>query len=112
MEIGNLRQRITIRAKTRTPDDSGGHSEAWSDLATVWAKVENAAGALGTGSRSLFERMGLQTIYTHRMTIRYRTGIEDYQRVLYDGKEYEIHAIENIGERDEYLRLYCKEAKT
>jgi len=92
MNIGKLRQRITIQRKSRDEDDSGypipkPDTEEWEDVATVWAAREPLRG------REFFAAAAVQYEKTVRFRIRYRKGIKPGMRVLCDGVAYEIYAV-------------------
>lgn len=90
MNIGKLRQRITIQRPGRTEDDAGypiPNPTDWEDVATVWAAREPLRG------REFFAAAAVQYEKTVRFRIRYRKGIKPGMRVLCDGVAYEIYAV-------------------
>jgi SPP1 family predicted phage head-tail adaptor len=75
MQSGKLRQLVAIEQKTRTRDSFGADQELWSTVALVYAGFEALSG------RELFAAQKLSPDVTHKITIRYRTGILAQMRV-------------------------------
>lgn len=103
MNPGQLNKRITLQQKTTAGDGAGGVTETWSDVATVWAAVEPLNGP------ERYQAQKLQTIITHKVTIRYRVGVSPKMRVVYSGRILEIVEVIDPNERHEQLRLLCEE---
>lgn len=105
MKISDLRSRITIQQKTRTPDGIGGATVSWTDLDTVWARVESMA----TRERYYADKLAPNT--SHQITIRYRTDITAQMRVMYDGRMFSVvgDPIVKDEQKKKYLVLYCVE---
>jgi SPP1 family predicted phage head-tail adaptor len=98
MRAGNLDRRITIRQSTEVQDSYGEEIATWSDLADVWAQRLELSGA----ERWNAEQVVAQIACKYR--IRYRTGITVLHRLMDGTKEYDIHAVLEIG-RHEGLEL-------
>lgn len=86
MEPGRLRHRVSLQGVTRTDDGGGGYTEAWGDLATVWAAVEPLQGS------EQIRAMQTEAAATHRVRMRYRAGVHAGQRVIHEGRGFEIVA--------------------
>ncbi|MDB4952079.1 MAG: head-tail adaptor [Gemmatimonadetes bacterium] len=100
---GDLRQRVTLQSKVRTPDGGGGGAEAWVDGKTVWAEVMPLDG------RELVQAMQVHPSVSHRVTIRYRAGVSSAMRALYAGRVLDIRSVVDRDERHEALQLLCVE---
>jgi SPP1 family predicted phage head-tail adaptor len=78
---------------------------------TVWGSIN----ATGGGERVFGEQIEGRS--THSLVIRFRRDVTAANRVKYayavGGTNYErlfnINRVENVGERDRYLKLYCTE---
>jgi SPP1 family predicted phage head-tail adaptor len=85
MKAGNLDRRITIlRASVTGTDDAGHPVRTWTPLATVWAEKRDVSDG---------ERWRAQEVAAHvttRFRIRWGLGVTTQDRVLHDGREYEI----------------------
>ena len=89
MDAGALRDRITIKRETNTPDGSGGYDRSWSELATVWANVTSLNG------REAVLGHVLQGISTFQIVIRHRTDIEPAMQILWGSRELNVHSAED-----------------
>lgn len=105
---GNLRERVTIRAKTRTVDGVGRDTESWSTqvAANVPASVDPLMG------QELMTAKQLQSEVTHKVRMRYRTGILPTMRIEYRSRNLQILEVLNVGERRRMIELRCKEMVT
>lgn len=93
MRAGKLDRRITIRRKTITWSGSGEPIETWADLATVWAQQRPNRGGERFATRQL---VGTAVMTFH---IRYRAGLTVQDRIVYDGKTWDIADIREIGRK-------------
>lgn len=94
MMSGRLDRKITIQEPTTTYDSYGEPVESWSDLAIVWAEVRQQS------AREMWES-GKVSEVEMMFRIRYRSGIDETCRVVYDGKNYDITGEpREIGRRD------------
>lgn len=72
--VGELDKRVKLQTRSETAASAGGTTETFSDVATVWAKVEPlAVGKYIAGAQ-------VEKVATHRVTIRYRS---DYKAITY-----------------------------
>ena len=111
MSIGRMQHSLVIQGNSRTSDNGGGVTTAYTTVATVFGSIK----ATG-GSERLFGDQ-LEGRSTHEITIRFRRDVTNKNRIKYayavDSTNYErlfnINRVENVGERDRYLKLYCTE---
>lgn len=87
MRAGQLRQRVTLQRKIITRDSFNAEVVEWSTFATVWAKIETIG-----GSESISIEQGAATL-THKITIRYRSGLVPTMRVVWDDHTFNIEAV-------------------
>lgn len=102
MHPGNLDQRITLQAKTRTADNMGGAVETWGNFAsvpTVWAQVIPARGNEAVNG----ERVDATGRFT--FVIRNRTDVAENDRIVWLSENYNIRHIERRGGRPLYLYI-------
>ena len=99
MNPGKLRHRVVILEKQTSVDPDGYPTENWVNVATVWASVEPIAG------REYFRAAAVQAQHQVRFTMRYRKDITPDMRLVYDGQEYEIKAILDLGGRRSWLQV-------
>lgn len=98
---GELDERVAIQARSRTPDGAGGYSEAWSTVATVWARVRPLSGR----ERLLGEQ--LEAPRNYRVTIRRRAVTADH-RLLWRGVALNVRFAPLVGSRELYQDLDCE----
>lgn len=102
--LGKLRHRVAIQAVTRTQAANGEVSEAWADVATVWAFVEPVT------SREIYAAQQAQVSVTHRVTLRYRSDLTvTGHRLAFNGRYLAISGLRNVEERNSWLQVDCLE---
>jgi SPP1 family predicted phage head-tail adaptor len=104
MRPGKLRHGIAIERVAETQDADGSVIEAWSTYATVHGSIEPISG------REYFAAQSTQADVTHRIGIRYLSGIVPKMRVKYGSRIYDILSVINIDERNRELQLMCRES--
>jgi SPP1 family predicted phage head-tail adaptor len=103
IDPGMLRTELALQAATLIPDGMGGSTEDWTETALVFARVEPA-------SAHVFRRANrdVQEV-THRMTIRYRDGIEPGMRFVKSNRIFRILTVIDPDETGRYLVLNTAE---
>ena len=100
MKPEELRHRVEVQAQQATFDEIGQPSTAWQTVAQLWANVRYVSGLSAIKS-------GADTSVT-KVSIRVRHGAFNAgQRVLHDGKVFDIQAVLPDGRR-EYVDLVCE----
>jgi SPP1 family predicted phage head-tail adaptor len=103
-DIGKARHRLALQAVSTVADALGGQSEMWATEATIWARVEPLSG------RELVQAQQVASEATHRVTIRYRTGVTTAKRFKLGTRTLNITSVINPGELGETLVLLCTES--
>ncbi len=65
------------------------------------------------GFKRLFQHFAAQSTQadvTHRITLRYMSGITPKMRVNYNSRIFDILSVINVGERNRELQLMCRES--
>ena len=106
MRLGPLRHRVTFESRKTGRDEFGQPLEGWDFVATLWASVEPFAG------RELMTAQQTQSEITHRIRCRYRAGIETAQRILFDGRAFDIQSAINAREIGASLEILAIEGLT
>lgn len=101
MRAGSLRQQITIERRVDNVSTVGQPIPTWSTYAIVPAAAEPERG------QEFFAANQLEGTEPTRFRIRYLSGISNRNRVVFDGKVWDIRAIVNVYERDREMHLYC-----
>lgn len=87
LAAGSLRDRITVRRLTDTPNGRGGFSRGWS---TVIADLP--AEVLGQSGREELIANTFQGVASFKITVRYRNDLRATDQVLWNGLELNIVA--------------------
>lgn len=103
MSINALNKRITIQSPPTAQDSYGELTGSWSDVSTVWASVVPIVG------REYFQAETVQSEISHKIRIRYKSGIVPKMRVKFGSRYFEIQSVLNYKEGNAELQLMCKE---
>lgn len=103
---GMLRHIVAFQSPPSTPDGQGGYDGAWTPIATA-AAVRGAITPL-SGSERYFAGQ-LESPVTHRFVTRYRTDITTKDRMVYEGRVFQVRAILDIEERKRWLDIKLEE---
>lgn len=103
---GRLRHKITIQAPNPSVDAGGGRADPWASptkICDAQASIEPLRGY------EQFRYMQLEDAVTHRIRMRYRSGILAKHRVVFGSRTFNIRSVINIQERNKVLELMCEE---
>lgn len=104
MRAGMLRHYVTIQSRSTTPDTYGEPAQTWSTLyADQPASVQPLSG------RELINAQAIQSDVTHRVRMRYVSGVEVKHRILFGSRVLDIRAVRNVDERGAELEMLCTE---
>lgn len=99
---GRLDKRITIQRKTLTDNEYGEPVETWADLVTLWAIYLPARGSERFAAQQQIAE--IDTVFR----IRYRQNITVTDRIIYNGRTYDIKAVVDMCGRKDGIELYAK----
>ena len=94
LEAGKLDRRIRVQRATATTDALGTEVQAWADLSEVPASVE------WVRDSERFRAAEVSAGVEVRFVVRWGLGVTVEDRVLYDGRVWEISAVKEIGRRE------------
>lgn len=101
MDIGKLRERITIQQPGIVQDDTGGAVPGWTDFAAnVPAKKRDLSG------REYVAADAVQNSAVTEFEIRYLAGVVEKMRVVHETVNYDIEAV--LGEGRVSRKLMCR----
>jgi len=106
MRAGELRHRLTIESPQRLSDGAGGATVTWAPVASVWAHINPVSAREFTSAEQRAEKV------THTITLRFRNDIDATMRLIGEGRIFNIEAIINEAERDQWLVCSCVEGVT
>jgi len=104
MQSGELKKLITLQYETKTADGMGSFTVVWTDLATVWAAIWPIS------ANEIVQSMQTNMIISHRVRIRYRSGVLSSWRIKFGDRYFNIVSIINPSERGEWLDIMAKES--
>lgn len=103
MRAGRLRKRVSIQQPVQAVNAYGERIVTWSTVATVWAAVEPLRG------REMFDAEQVQAEISHRVILRYRSGLDSTYRLLLASRVLQIQTVIDVDERHRELHLMCRE---
>lgn len=103
MRSGTLRHRIEIQGESVTRDSYGGETKSWTTSATVWASINPLSGR----ERLAAQQVNAET--THKITMRYHSGLTPENRIKFGSRIFDIEEILNTGENNVELVIMARE---
>lgn len=91
-----------MQRKSVSQDSYGAEIESWGEFAAVWAAVRPLQG------REFWSVQGEQGEAATEITIRYLAGVQVEDRVICEGRTYDIEAV-TWDERQREMVLMCRE---
>lgn len=102
-----LRHRLTLQQEIKTADGAGGYVRSWQNVADLWAEIDSANGK-SYGHEKLYAGQ-VQAEISHKVMIRYRSGISTAMRLLFGNRVFNIRSIRNVQENNDVLELLVEE---
>ena len=100
---GDMNQLITLKTRAMTGDfDDTDFLELFTNNGDVWAAIQTSA-----SGEVVFDSVGTETLVTHRIYINYIEGLTKEVWVEFNGNNYDILSVENLDERNEFMKLNC-----
>lgn len=99
-----LTHRITLQSPTNAQDANTG------EVTVTWANsvADEPAEVVPVSGKEFLQSNATQAGVDTRMTIRWRSGIEPTMRVVFDGQNYNIHAVLPDPSNRRWLTLMCE----
>ena len=102
IRAGQLRHSVAIQSATESRD-SYDVDFAWATVATVRASISPLS-----GTESIVADQE-QATATHKVVMRYWSGLTTSHRLLWGSRVLEIQSIVDVDERNRRIELLCKE---
>jgi SPP1 family predicted phage head-tail adaptor len=104
LTAGMLRHIVEFQNPPAIADGQGGVEGSWTTHAS------NVRGALRpvSGNERYFGQQ-LESAVTHHFFMRYRNDITAKQRLVYEGRNFQVRAVIDIEERKQWLDLLVEE---
>ena len=94
MKLRPMDRRIIFAIRSETQNSLGEMIETWPVFATVWAQVKNMAG------REKIDANARRADADVQFMILWLADVVPTMRIVFDGRNYDILAIAEIGRRD------------
>jgi len=97
IDPGQLTAELALEAMQPVADGMGGYRETWSEIGTVWGRIE----PVSTSQRDFGIRPRPEV--THRILVRFRDDISSDKRFRKGGRIFSLRAVHDADERGRYL---------
>lgn len=101
--VGTFRHSILIEQLVRTPDGQGGNTSAWTTFKSLKARIDPLR------ARQIDFGQKLEHRVTHRICMRFFTGLTSEMRVNFGGRIFHIQGIRNPQERNRFYEVDARE---
>ena len=101
--IGDMNKRATLLENSFKTDSAGNTADNWQAYASVWATL------IWQGYRIKTVADVSKSIASYTIAIRRRTDTEPNQRISFEGRLFEIVAINDEGSDKSFVHLICEE---
>lgn len=101
--IGTMTDRVQLQRRVTSDESEGGELAVFTPIATVWARVRQL------GARQAFASDARGQSMSHGVTIRHRTDLKAGDRIVWQGRELSIEALDDINGARAYLSCQCSE---
>jgi SPP1 family predicted phage head-tail adaptor len=104
--VGSLRHRLDFKSVGSTTDSFGVTINTTpTTIATLWGSIEPISG------RELELINAVQAEVTHKVVIRYNSGIDASDQFTHDSRVFQIESVRDADERKAYMLILAKELK-
>ena len=103
MRAGSLRHKIVFQQLTVANDTWGHSSETWTDEFTTYASIWTLRGV------ERMESMKLDNEITHKIRVRYRSGLHPKMRIRFGERYFNILSMVDPDERHIYYEIMADE---
>ncbi|GHD06492.1 phage head closure protein [Tianweitania populi] len=103
IEPGSLRTELALEDVTLSEDGAGGHVEHWTEVATVFARLEPVRADARFGADQSLESV------THRVTLRFRDLVKSGMRFRLGARLFDIVTVHDPDESGRYLVCRTRE---
>ena len=97
IRAGLLDRRVVLQRRVEQADSHGQAIATWVQIAEVWARVEPLGGREGYGQQQFVATGDL------RFTLRWRPDVTPLERIVYDGRDYDIVSVADQGRHEALL---------
>ncbi len=103
MRIDNLRNLVTIQQRSTTESTPWDDTVTWADHVERWADVKPVS------AKERMRNQGPSSEATYTMALRWEDDLlSDQDRIVWDGRTFDIVGIINVDERDVEMNVMLK----
>jgi len=95
----NLDKLITIEKRGEAQDSTGQPKETWTRQAPVWASIRPVSG------REYYNASGPRAEITHEIVLRHNPKIAPRDRIVFEGRIFDVISPLNVSEQNRYTKL-------
>lgn len=99
VDLGKLTHRVVFQQRQSAPDAFGQGDITWVDAFTTWAEV------LPLRGREFFAAAQVQQEHSIKVRIRYRPGVTETMRLVWQGRAYDITGAIQLQGGREWLEI-------
>ena len=103
MRAGDLKHLVSIQRAVLTQNDYGEVIEDWQELYSCRASIRPISG------KEIAINHSIVNVISHKVHIRYKPDIKPSDRIVFDGRIFNITSVINYEEKNISLGLLCKE---
>ncbi|MBN9046187.1 MAG: phage head closure protein [Rhizobiales bacterium] len=103
IDPGRLTAELALEAMQPVPDDMGGYTESWTEVATVWGRIEQVS--IAQRDFGVLPRPEV----THRILLRFRDGVATGMRLRKGARVFVLRAVHDPDETGRYLTCLAVE---
>lgn len=105
VKVGDLNTPIEIQRFEHQNDDYGFTTPVWTTIAKPRCRVDFDDRLI----RQILRDDGVDATTVKLFTMRYIPNITTKDRIFYKNTAYEIYSVQNINDRDRFMRLWGRE---
>ena len=106
MNVGTMRDRVTIQRATETRDAYGQSIQSWTTVGTQFADLHHVSG------REAVNALQVKAECTHKVTLRYVVPIKPQDQLLFGTRVFKILDANDVDELHKTYELLCTEVIT
>ena len=103
MNVGKLKNLVTIEELVKSKDEAGGRVEEWSEFVKAWCSLRPVSGNEKWYSNERHAEV------THQILTRYIDGLKPTMRIVAKDRIFNIESVINMDEANKTLLIVAKE---
>lgn len=104
-----LRHKLALQQEIQSADGAGGYTSVWQTIADIWAEIVPLTSNAHVIGQEYVQAGKLESMVSHRIVMRYRSGVTPAMRFVFEGRIFSIRALSNVDERKDTLEVAVEE---